>query len=203
MEDAAPAPSIPPPPQKGGGRSSKALTARRREQVVALLVAGCTYEQAAKEVGITTNAAWELAGKALDEAIARREADGSEKLRQLHFQRHQGLILTHWARRADPRSAAVVQTSLKETERLCGIAMNEITVRNIDGNTPAPTLDTSTLSIEDKLKLRELLMRAASTPTTVDVESLPVAGASKKNGHGSNGNGTHALELPVGDGEDA
>jgi DNA-binding Lrp family transcriptional regulator len=179
----------------------RAQSSQRRAQALDLVMGGATYAQAGHALGISAQAVHQHVQKALDEGIRQRIKDGAEKLRQMHHQRYEGIILALWPKRTDPKHSLVVLKALEQQARLNGLVKDEVVVRDADGPSKVQVFDTTHLTVEEKLALRDLLMRASTAPATVDVDALPVAGSSSGANGKANGNGTHALELPVGAGE--
>lgn len=176
----------------------RALAAQRRAQALDLVLGGATYEQAGRAIGISAQAAHQAVQKALDEGIRQRIKDGAEKLREVHHKRYEAIILAQWGKRGDPKHATTVLKAMEQQARLNGLTVDEVLMRTSDETPTAGALDTSSLSIEDKRQLRTLLLRASVAPATIDVTALEVVGGNgKSNGHGANGNGTHALEMPL------
>lgn len=73
----------------------RVLAAERKRQAVALRVAGATYDQIGRQLGITKQSVRDLVVKALDETLA-KTAESAEQLRELECQRLDAMRAALW-----------------------------------------------------------------------------------------------------------
>jgi hypothetical protein len=192
---------------RGAQGARSALATLRRKQIVELRLQGATFEQIAQTIGISAQACWKLFDQAM-QAESKSMGLSADRYRAINVKRYEAIILANWGKRAEPPNAAVLLKAMEQQAKLLGLVVDRIDLRADVQQTSVPrAFDTSHLSVDEKRALRDLLSRASLTPAGhAEVE---VGGGTTEGGNGvvkangkSNGNGTHALELPVDAGED-
>jgi hypothetical protein len=159
-------------------RTRKAIKSRQ-QMILAmeLRAAGATFEQIGKSLdpSVSRQRAWRIVKNALDELIGECQ-ETAERIRQVELMRLDRYRLALDPHKNNPR---VVDTLLRISERyakLLGLdAPQRIEASGPDGGpiqTQEEGLDFSKLSLEEKLSLEQLMIKAGA-PATDATETLP------------------------------
>lgn len=102
------------------GRGQEARGAEHRERVFELRLAGATFRQIAKEVGLSHQRCFQLYRDELRER-AERTAELADQYVQQQLERYEKIILAHWAQRGDTQHAMAIMRAMDAQAKLCGL----------------------------------------------------------------------------------
>jgi hypothetical protein len=143
-------------------------------------VAGVTFEQIGRQLGITKQAAHKHYRRAMAEA-QQRTAELSEELTELTRRRLDALVSAHWISKADPRSAEVIirvealRMRLEGTEAPARLEHSGKDGKPIEvAHTVMPL---EFLSDEDLATLKEIARRAAVAAPSAPADVHPTVTA--------------------------
>lgn len=103
--------------KNGQGKVSRQVQV---EQALELRLAGATYTNIAKALGVSKGYAWKLIDAAVRES-AERCSEAAEKIRSIELARLDKMRVVLWPKRADPRVCDSLLRISERTARLCGL----------------------------------------------------------------------------------
>jgi AcrR family transcriptional regulator len=106
-------------------RGSQAVKAERQERVWALRLAGASFRQIAKEVGISRSYTFDLYRDELTERKGRIDSLADEYVAQ-QLERLDAIILSHWSQRSLPRHAEVIMRAMDAQAKLLGLNITRV-----------------------------------------------------------------------------
>jgi hypothetical protein len=121
----------------------------RVSQALELRRAGHTFDEIGRAMGCTRQRAHQLVRKGMARIMESADETAKE-VRALELSRLDGVLLSHWPKRDNPRSAEVVLRVCERRSKLLGLDAPEKTAStDPNGNAIAPTWDLSKLSNEE------------------------------------------------------
>jgi hypothetical protein len=142
----------------------------RQQHAIILRRSGCTYEQIARQLKVSTQQAWRDCGAALKVAVERRDHDAA-RLLQLELERLDFVVLsmTPLARDGSTRAAAVLVRASESRRRLLGL--DAATTLELSGRNGAP-IATTVLDVTQlpDAEIERLFLNAATASRPGDDE---------------------------------
>lgn len=134
--------------KNGQGKVSRQVQV---EQALELRLAGATYSNIAKALGVSKGYAWKLIDRAVQE-VSEKCAEAAEKIRTIELARLDKMRMVLWPKRADPR----VDTLLRISERVAKLyGLDAPAKHELTGAAGGPVQTEQTASTSDLTKLTD------------------------------------------------
>lgn len=145
------------PMQKNG--KVKVSRSVQLEQALELRLAGATYSNIAKALGVSKGYAWKLIDRAVQE-VSEKCSEAAEKIRTIELARLDKLRMVLWPKRADPRVCDSLLRISERTAKLYGLdAPTKTELTGADGG-PVQTEQGSSVPDLTKLTDEEIVQLA-------------------------------------------